>query len=115
MGKIGFRHYQEQEDSSKDTENDDKNVGKQRESSGNNMGTFDLEVKAFSEMISSRYDTTGDTEKVVYQTSRDIAYLLRDTFTLSISQITICMMYLGFQSTVINDQVVWMMYDKSNE
>ena len=59
MGKIGFRHYQEQENSSKDTENGDKNVGKQRESSGKNMGTFDKEVKAFSETISSRYDTTG--------------------------------------------------------
>ena len=115
MGKISFRHYQVQENSSNDTENGDKNVGNQRESSGKNMGTFDIQVKAFSEMISSRYDTTGDTEKVVYQTSRDIAYLLRDTFTLSISQITICMMDLGFQSTVINDQVVWMMYDKSNE
>lgn len=115
MGKIGFRHYQEQENISIDTENGDKNVGKQRESSGENMGTFGKEAQAFSEMISSRYDTTGDTEKVVYKTSRDIAYLLRDTFTLSISQITICMMDLGFQSTVINDQVVWMMYDKSNE
>lgn len=68
-------------------------------------------VEFFRQYIDDNYANCGDRSRLILRSSREIAYALRHTYTLSESEVSEYMRQLDFHIVLLDGQPLWRLYE----
>lgn len=97
MRKIGFRSYND------DDQSIDKDQNEIKETSAKEL---------FKQFLVTKYETFGPSSTMVFRTSRELAYESREMCEPSLPDIATIMTDLGFKSDQFCGQWTWVLYEK---
>lgn len=109
MGRIGFKHYQNEEpqkEVSKKDKKEPKNVA---------MSVINGNRKVFTDLLLQKYATKGAVERAEYLTSSQLMYDFREMCTLSLPDVAAVMNELNFQTACIGNEFAWVLYLKEKD
>ena len=66
----------------------------------------------FKHLITSNYDTAGERQNLILRSSREIAYSLRHTYTMTVLEVNKYMSELGFRTVYVDGEPLWVMYER---
>jgi hypothetical protein len=95
---IGF-HPQKEEDKPKDNPSDPN-------------GPME---KAFASYIRSTYKPEGETAFIVYRSTSELLYDVREMCTVPVGRVLIILEALGYTTAVIDGRIVWKLYEHSDD
>lgn len=95
MGKIGFVPTLER------GEDEKRNV----RTNEPNEGLF------FKRLITASYAASGERQRLILRSSREIAYSLRHTCPVAVEEVSQWMKALGFEVATIDGEPMWRMYE----
>lgn len=95
MGKIGFVPTLERgEDEKRDVRKNEPNEG-----------------LFFKRLITASYAASGERQRLILRSSREIAYSLRHTCPVAVEDVSKWMKALGFEVATIDGEPMWRMYE----
>lgn len=92
LNKIGFHSYEDNE----------------QEQEQNNQST-----ELLTKFISAIYSPIGCTEDIVYKTSDELVYDLRETVSVNNSEVAAALLKGGYKMTFMSGKPYWALYEKS--
>lgn len=93
MGKIGFVPTLER--------SEDKDVRKNEPEEG----------LFFKRLMSDNFAVTGERKRLILRSSREIAYMLRNTYPVTTEEVAKLMKAMGFEIATIDGEPMWRMYE----
>ncbi|WP_308246726.1 hypothetical protein [uncultured Prevotella sp.] len=95
MGKIGFVPTLERDDEEKqDVRNDEPEDG-----------------LFFKRLISDNFAVTGERKRLILRSSREIAYMLRNTYPVTTEEVAKLMKTMSFKMELVDGEPLWRLYE----
>lgn len=103
MGKIGFVNY--------DKQPDNKTPEKAMGGGKKEVAKRDPDVQFFSEALQLKYVPTGDNINVVYLSTEELIYSVRNSCDISKSAAIATLFALGYKVEYIDGKALWKLYE----
>lgn len=106
MGKIGFAQYFDNDEKENSKKTDD---GKQ--SAAESAAAKIEEGLFFKRLIADNFAAHGERQRLILRSSREIAYMLRNTYPVTELEVTKYMTALGFETATFDGEPLWRLYE----
>lgn len=65
----------------------------------------------FKRLITASYAASGNRQRLILRSSREIAYMLRNTYPVTTEEVAKLMKAMGFKMELVDGEPLWRMYE----